>query len=223
MKKYFDNFVKFFTDMPKEKNRFGLRVIMVIVAVICQGMGVYWLNNIKFGTDPCAVLNYGISGKTGISFGTTLLIYNCILFVFVIFLKIKEIGIGTLANMILVGYSADFCQWFFGNILPSDFFESFKTRAIILVPALIWFIISAATYMAVDLGQSPYDAMPKIISERLPKVPFTVVRIGWDFSMAFVGFLLGGTVGIVTVLMCLALGPAITAVTLFLRKNLGFK
>lgn len=217
-----DKIIKFFTDMPKEKNRFGLRCIMVVIAVIFQGFGVYWLKNLQFGTDPCAVLNYGISEKTGLSFGTTLFIYNCILFIAVVFLKIKEIGVGTLANMVLVGYSADFFNWFFGKILPTDFFEPFKTRAIILIPALTLFVIAAATYMAVDLGQSPYDSMPVIISDHLPKLPFTVVRIAWDFSMALVGFALGSTVGIVTVLMCVALGPAITAIKRFLQRTLGF-
>lgn len=218
-----DKFIKFFTDMPKEKNRFGLRCVMVVCAVICQGFGVFWLNNIEFGTDPCSVLNYGIAGKVGLSFGTTLFIYNCLLFIAVALLKIKQIGVGTLANMVLVGYSADFFEWLFGKFLPDGFFEPMQTRVIILVPALVWFVIAAATYMAVDLGQSPYDSMPMIISDKLPKIPFTVIRVIWDFAMALIGFALGSTLGVVTVLMCVALGPAITAVKKFLQKVCGFR
>ncbi len=218
-----NKFIKFFTDMPKEKNKFSLRVIMVIIAVICQGFGVYWLTNLNFGTDPCTVMNLGISSKIGLSYGNTLFLYNCLLFIAVLLFGIKEIGVGTLANMVLVGYSADFFSWLFGKLLPADFFDDFKTRVIILIPALIWFVIAAATYMAVDLGQSPYDAVPAIIAGKIKKVPFMAVRMAWDFTMAIIGFFFGSTVGVVTLFICLGLGPAITWIKNFLRKKCGFE
>lgn len=218
-----NKFLKFFTDMPKEKNRFGLRVLLVFIGVICQGFGVYWLNKVKFGTDPCTVLNMAISEKIGLSYGNTLLIFNIILFIFVIIFDIKEIGIGTLANMVVIGYTVDFCNWIFKDVFTDEFFAPMKTRVIILIPALIWFILAAALYMAVDLGQSPYDATPAIIARKIKKVPFTVVRIAWDVFMTVVGFLMGGTVGVVTVAVALFLGPAITWIKNMLRKAFGFK
>lgn len=219
--------LKFFTDMPKEKNRFGLRVVMVLIAVFCQGIGVYWLTQVNFGTDPCTTMNQGLLGLIRqvyppMTYGSTILIYNIILFTIVILLDIKQIGIGTLANMIIVGYAADFSGWVMGKILPENFFDSFPTRVIILIPALIWFIIAAATYMAVDLGQSPYDAVPAIISSKVKKIPFTVIRILWDGSMVLAGFLLGSTIGAVTVLIALFLGPAITFVKTLLKKICKF-
>lgn len=219
--------IKFFTDMPKEKNRFSLRVIMVLVAVFCQGIGVYWLTQVNFGTDPCTTMNQGLLGIfrqfiPGMTYGNTILIYNIVLFIFVILMDIKQIGIGTLANMIIVGYAADFTGWLMGKILPDNFFESMSTRILVLIPALIWFIIAAATYMAVDLGQSPYDAVPAIISAKVNKVPFTVIRIIWDGSMVLVGFLLGSTIGAVTVLIALFLGPAITFVKTMLKRICKF-
>lgn len=216
-------FIQFFTSMPKEKNRFGLRVLLVFIGVICQGFGVYWLNKVKFGTDPCTVLNMAVSQKVGLSYGTTLLIFNIILFLFVLLFGIREIGIGTLANMVVVGYTVDFCEWIFRNTLTDEFFAPMKTRIGILIPALIWFIFAAALYMAVDLGQSPYDAAPAIIASKLPKIPFTYVRIAWDVFMTLAGFLLGGTVGVVTVAIALFLGPAITFCKNMLRKIFGFK
>lgn len=213
--------------MPREKNRFGLRVILVLIAVILQGFGVFWLTNLDFGTDPCTVMNLGISERIGLSYGNTIFIYNCILFIVVLLFGRREIGIGTLANMVLVGYSADFFSWLFFKILPVGFFDDFKTRAIILMPALIEFVIAAATYMAVDLGQSPYDAVPAIITRGIQKkhkeVKFTVVRVAWDISMAFMGFLLGSTVGVVTVLICFGLGPMITFIKNFLKRKLDFE
>lgn len=214
--------IKFFTDMPKKKNRFALRAVLVITAVICQGFGVYWLKNVNFGTDPCSVLNLGIADKIGLDFGTTLLIFNIILFMIVLCFGREQIGLGTLANAILVGYSADFTGWIFSKILPEGFFEPFATRVWIMIPALLWFVFAASTYMAVDLGQSPYDSVPAIISSRIKKVPFLIIRIAWDGFMTLMGFLLGSTVGIVTIMMVFMLGPVITMIKRFLQKHLGF-
>ena len=99
-----------------------MRAVLVITAVCCQGFGVYWLKNVNFGTDPCSVLNLGIADKIGLDFGTTLLIFNIILFMFVLAFGREQIGLGTLANAILVGYSADFTGWVFSKILPEGFF-----------------------------------------------------------------------------------------------------
>lgn len=207
--------------LTQGKNHFALRVVLVILGVIAQGIGVWWLTNVRFGTDPCTVMNLGISAKLGWTYGNTLLAFNCILIIVVLIWGRKRIGIGTVANMVIVGYAADLTGWIMTKILPVDFFSSMKVRIGILIPALIWFIFAAALYMAVDLGQSPYDAIPVMISEKLPKVPFMVVRICWDGSMALVGFLLGSTVGVVTVAVALFLGPVISFLKSMLQKKLG--
>ena len=64
--------------------------------------------------------------------------------------------------------------------------------------------------MCAGLGSSPYDAMPFIISRRVKKVSFKVVRMIWDISFMTAGFVLGGDVGIVTVVVAFFLGPIIT-------------
>lgn len=64
--------------------------------------------------------------------------------------------------------------------------------------------------MCAGLGSSPYDALPFIIANHVKKVPFKIVRMIWDISFMAAGFLLGGDVGIVTVLVAFFLGPVIT-------------
>lgn len=214
---------KFFLQMKEGRNKFGLRIFLCVFGVINMGFSISWLDPIKFGTDPCTVMNLGISDKIGLPFGTTLLIYNCILFIAVLLWGRHQIGIGTLANMVLVGYSKDFFNWIWAKFIPETFYDPFKTRAIILIPALIWFIVAAALYMAVDLGTSPYDAVPNIIAKKLPKISFTIVRIAWDVVMTLVGFMLGSTIGVVTVAVALFLGPAIVWVKNLLVKLFGLK
>ena len=118
--------------------------------------------------------------------------------------------------MFLVGYSFDFFSWLNGLWIPDSIYSGMAVRILITIPALFAFIIAASTYMAVQLGTSPYDAIPFIIASWLPKIPFKVIRIIWDVSICLTGWLLGSTLGIVSVIMAFALGPVISCV----RKKL---
>ena len=95
---------------------------MMIIAVILMGMCVSMLVLSDMGTDPYSAMNYGISAKLGMTFGNYQLISNLVLLVIVVIFERNLIGTGTLGNMILVGYSADFftswhgCKdYFFGT------------------------------------------------------------------------------------------------------------
>jgi uncharacterized membrane protein YczE len=204
--------------------KFGLkdkkRIIAVLLAVIFMGFSLSFLIRVDFGTDPCSSMNLGIANQLGIPFGTWLIIFNAILFLFVVIYDRSQIGWGTLANMLLVGYSTDFFTWLFDGIIPADFFTNLGTRIIILIPALIIFILSAAVYMAVELGSAPYDAAVFIIASKLKKIPFRFLRMAWDITACIIGYLLGSTIGIVTIVIAFALGPVITMVKEKINKVL---
>lgn len=95
-----------------EKNSKTYRTVLVIIGVIIIGFGVSLLVRAGLGTDPFSCLNLGISKLTGKSFGTCQLIMNLILCLVPFIFSKKNLGIGTLINMILVGYTADFFRFF---------------------------------------------------------------------------------------------------------------
>lgn len=198
----------FIRGMYQKKN-FTKRLIAVILAVITIGFAISLLVLVDMGTDPCTGMNIAIAEKLGMSFGTWQALLNAILFVFVILWGREYIGFGTLANMLLVGYSVDFFSWVWEEVLPVGFFDSMGVKVTVLVPALAVFVFAAAVYMDVELGTAPYDAIPLMISKRLPKVSFRWIRMAYDFLIIMIGLVLGGTVGVVTVLMALTLGPVI--------------
>jgi len=194
--------------------KFGLkdkkRIFAVFAAVIIMGFSLSFLIRVNFGADPCTYMNLGISDKLGISFGTWQLLLNAILFIFVILFDRSQIGWGTLANMVLLGYTVDFFRWCFDFIIPSHTFSSLIVRIVVLVPSLILFILAAAVYMSVELGSVPYDATVFIIASKLKRIPFRVIRMTWDISACIIGLLLGGAIGIVTVIMAFSLGSVIS-------------
>ncbi len=188
------------------------KLILVVVSVILMGFSLSFLNQTNFGTDPYTVLNLGIASKVGMSLGNSQAIFNCILLAIVFLFDRKQIGWGTIANMFLVGYSFDFFTWLNGLWVPMEIYESMAGRILVMIPSLFVFILVAATYMAVQLGTSPYDAVPFVISAGLPKIPFRLIRIVWDVLACVIGVLLDSKPGVVTVVMAFALGPVIAKV-----------
>lgn len=204
-----------------QKEHFFKRLFLVLVAVILMGFSLSFLVLVDLGTDPCTLMNLTISGKLGLSLGNWQAFLNCILFIFVALFGREQIGFGTLANMFLVGYSLDFFSWLWVKMGVNLYFESSMVRYIVFPFALLFFVFVAAVYMDVELGTSPYDAIPFIISKKLDKIPFRMLRICYDMLVIFVAWIFGGRVQIVTVLMALLLGPIITYVGKFLKPALS--
>lgn len=187
------------------------RVLVLILSVFMMGVGVAILDQLGFGTDPCSVLNLGVSRMIGWSFGNYQLLFNVVLILLILLMKEPgRIGLGTLANMVLVGYSADFSTWVINMIHPLTN-ETLLVKLIVFVPTILMFLVAVAFYMVVDLGVAPYDAIPQIIAGRT-KWNFTKVRVIWDVSATVIGFAVGGTIGAVTIIMGFFLGPVITAI-----------
>lgn len=202
-------------DAVFHKKHFWRRTLVVVPAVILMGFALSWLLPVDLGADPFTMMNKAISEKIGISLGSWQALLNCILLVFVLIFGGRNLGVGTLANMLLVGYSVDFFSWVWDRMLPAGFFDSMGVRMGVLFPALALFVFAAAVYMAVDMGTSPYDAIPFIIARHVKKLPFRLIRIGYDLVVIGIACAFGGKPQIVTVLMALSLGPVVTWVSGF--------
>ncbi|WP_051204985.1 YczE/YyaS/YitT family protein [Butyrivibrio sp. VCD2006] len=193
---------------------------VMALGVFFMGFFLSFLIEVNLGTDPCTFMNVTISEKLGILFGTWQLLLNAVLFVFVLLFDRHQIGPGTIANMVFIGYISDFCRWIWKRTIPEFVFKEEPYRVLIFAVALLCFVITASLYMNADMGVSPYDAMPNILSERIFKdVPFKFVRIGFDGLVVLIGVLLGGRIEPCTILMVFLLGPTITTVGGFLHQR----
>ena len=214
-----DKIKAFFTEYFKQPN-FKKRLIVMNIGVFLMGFFLSFLIKVDLGTDPCTFMNWTISEKFGILFGTWQLLLNAVLFVFVILFGRNQIGFGTIANMVFIGYIVNFFNWVWEKTIPEYYFTDMPYRGVIFALARFCFIISVSFYINANMGVSPYDAMPQIISEKvLKKVPFAVIRICYDFLVIVIGVLFGGKPNIGIVLMALFLGPVITVVGKFLNKH----
>ncbi len=188
------------------------RTVVVFLSVTIMGACVAVFDQIHFGTDPASVLNLGVAGKLGMQLGTYQMLFYLFLLLIVMALREWEyIGIGSIANLMVVGYSKDFFDMVLSAVHPLTE-AGMLERVIWLVPTLLIFMVAVSFYMVVELGTGPYDAIPQIIAKHCKKLPFAVIRMMYDIAALAIGWLLGSTVGVVTVVTGFFLGPIIAAI-----------
>lgn len=200
--------------------RMGRRLISLLLSMVLMGVCVAVFDRIGLGTDPCSTMTLGVSRLMGISFGTVQLTLNALLLLIVLRCDLGRIGVGTLANMVLIGYTADFVMAVLDRF-PALLTLTLGARLAVFVPAMLVFLLAAAVYMAVDLGVAPYDAVPQILAARSRRLSFRAVRVCWDVGVMMIGFALGSTVGLTTVVTGFCLGPVIAAVKERMKEFYG--
>lgn len=185
------------------------RCFWVVFSNFMMGVCLSLMVIANMGTDPCSFMNLGVAPKLHLSFGNWQLLMNLIMIIIVIIYRRDMIGLGTLVNMALIGYVVDFFGAFVWPKVPFlNGTLSFGTRLAILIPTLLLFLVVVSIYMVCEMGMSPYDALPWIITEKT-KLPFRWVRMGWDLTAVLIGCAVGGHLGILTVLMVISLGPVV--------------
>lgn len=208
--------------------KFKNRLFIMVIGILLQGFGLSLIIRLNLGTDPCSMFTLGVEHYLRMflgtwtnlenipTFGICQLLCHSVTFILVVIFDRTKIGFGTIGNMVCLGFIVDFFSVIWDAVIPAGFFDGIMGM-VFFVPVLIVFIGGAAAYMTADLGMSPYDGLPFIISEKLPKVPFKAVRIGWDGSYLLLGLLLGQPITIVSVCIVLFLGPVIS----FAQKKLA--
>lgn len=195
----------------KQTPNLPVRLAGVVLGVLMQGFGLAFIILADFGTDPLSTVCLALTAYTPLSYGTWQLLCNFTLLLCVLALDRSMIGVGTVVNMLLIGYAADFFGWalrLFFPVLNGPL--GMGLRIGLLVPGLAVFVCATAAYVSAGLGTGAYDAPPFILSRRVPRVSLRTARWLWDAAFVILGFVLGGKVGAVTFLSALLLGPVIS-------------
>lgn len=202
------------------------RFIYMTVGILLIGICVAAYRMSLFGVDPFTCMNLGISGFIGMSFGNWQLIMNIFLLVLVFFTVRNCIGLGTIINMVGVGYIADFICWILKEQM--HLVMNLPLRITMLGVGMLFASFGAALYMTANLGIAPYDAVAFII-EKLSRgfVSFRMGRVVSDITVMLVGVIfcamsgdsIWTVVGIGTVINAVLNGPLIQ----FFRSKLEDK
>jgi uncharacterized membrane protein YczE len=174
------------------------RLPRLIGGLVLCGIAFGFIVHARLGLDPWNVLHEGVAERTGISIGlVTVLVGFTVLLGWV---PLRErIGIGTVANALIIGTVVDIVL----ALLPEV--DGTAGRWGLLVAGLALIGPGIGCYIGARLGPGPRDGIMTGVAQRGPSI--RLVRTVIELSALVVGFLLGGTVGVGTVLFAVTVGP----------------
>lgn len=199
------------------KSEKGLkRFFMMLVSIVLMGFGVSLFSYSDMGVDPFTSMNMAISSKLGMGFGFYQMCVNCVILLAIVFLGKHLVSIGTVVNMIFVGYVCEFFTNIYADYLPTE--KSLVMRIVFMLGGIILLSLAASMYFTSKLGVAPYDAIGFVLNDK------TILKYKWcriitDLICTAIGFAFGGPVGIGTVITAFLMGPVVS----FFNKNVSEK
>ena len=179
-----------------------LNMLIAAVSLVANGFGVYLTIQAGIGAGPWDVLNLGVSKTFGILYGTASVAISYAILGMDIALK-EPIGIAMFIDAFVVGKAVDFFNRM--NVVPER--ESLIQGIPVMLIGLVIMAYTQFTYMSASLGCGPRDTLLVALAQRAKRIPIGLVSIMILSLATFVGWLLGGPVGIGTLICAFATGP----------------
>lgn len=174
------------------------RTAQLMVGLVAAGIGTTLMIDARLGLSPWYVLHQGLSDRTSWQIGTVGIALGCLILLTWIPLR-QRIGIGTVLNVVIIGMCI--------NVLLEIPFttDALAPRVAALVIGDLLIAIGLGVYIGAGLGTGPRDGLMTGLVAR--GLPLRAVRTAIELSVLVLGWLLGGTVGVGTVLFAVTVGP----------------
>lgn len=173
--------------------------------IFCASSTIFMLNS-NLGLSPWDVFHQGLSRITGITIGQANIIIG-VLFVIVGMCFGQKLGIGTILNMLLIGQFIDLIMYL--NIIPVA--SNMITGIIMMIIGMLLMGYGCYLYISCGLGCGPRDGVMLVLNKLLKK-PIKYIRAGMEILVLILGIILGGTVGLGTIISAVFLGYSIQLV-----------
>ncbi|MEV6896928.1 hypothetical protein [Amycolatopsis sp. NPDC051372] len=175
------------------------RGAQLLAGLALYGASMAMLTRAHLGLDPWDVLHEGITKLTGLSFGTVTAIAS--VFVLLLWIPLRQRpGIGTVANVVVISVTVDAVR----AVLPDQ--HALALQILLLVGGGVLNAVATAVYVGTRLGPGPRDGLMTGLTARTGW-SVRLVRTGIEVTVLAVGWLLGGTFGVGTVLYAVTIGP----------------
>lgn len=195
----------------------GKSILAAAFGVLLVGVGVAFNQCAGFGNDPVGIVYDGIRSVSGMDqtqLGMASNVVNVALLVVLFFAGRRYVSVGTFVYLLPYGFCVDLGNFLYGRLGAS---EDFFVRAAFSVLGCLLLSLGVAIYITVDIGVDPFTGVVLVLRDVLKK-EYRYVKIGFDLTMVILGTLLGGKLGVVTVITALAVGPVIQFFMKLLKK-----
>ncbi|WHY73800.1 YczE/YyaS/YitT family protein [Fictibacillus enclensis] len=178
----------------------GLRIARLIFGLFLFALGSVFVMKGNLGFGPWEVFQAGLTHWMPLTIGQATVLVSVVIVLLIMLLK-EKIGIGTLANMALIGLFMDFILW--TNLLPKA--NGLPGSLGFVVLGLFTTALGSYFYIGSGFGAGPRDSLMVSIRRRTG-LPIGVCRSSLECSIAVIGWLLGGPLGPGTVITAFGLG-----------------
>lgn len=187
------------------KNKLYKILRLIVGFILCASSTIFMLNS-NLGLSPWDVFHQGLSRITGITIGQANIIIG-VLFVIIGICFGQKLGVGTILNMLLIGQFIDLIMYL--DIIPIA--SNMITGIIMMIIGMLLMGYGCYLYISCGLGCGLRDGVMLVLNKLLKK-PIKYIRAGMEILVLILGAILGGTVGLGTVISAMFLGYSIQLV-----------
>ena len=179
--------------------RLGRRVPQLMVGLVLYGVSLALMVRGDIGLAPWDVLHSGLIRHVPITLGQAVVVMSFVVLLLWIPLR-EQPGIGTIANALVVGFSAD------ATLAILDEPSALAARIALMVGGVVLCGIASGLYIGAQLGRGPRDGLMTGLARRTG-LSLRLVRTALEVVVVLVGLALGGVLGVGTVVYALTIGP----------------
>ena len=190
------------SDEPLNFSPKPVTLFFLILGLFLFGLGESLIITASIGMSPWTVLAEGLSLTSGLSIGVLTFIISLVVLLLWIPLKQKA-GIGTILNVIII---AAVIEWSL-PYLPHP--ETFLMQIFQAILGTLIVGFASGIYLIANLGPGPRDGL-MTGCQRVTNLPIAWVRVFLEITVISIGWLLGGTIGVATVIFAFGIGPAVS-------------
>ncbi|MFL6768388.1 MAG: YczE/YyaS/YitT family protein [Sphingomicrobium sp.] len=177
------------------------RLIQLFLGLALYGLSIGLMVRSDLGLTPWDVFHQGLSEHSGLGLGTIIIIVGAAVLLLWIPLRQRP-GIGTIANVFLIGIGADVSLW----LIPPA--HSLALAWMMLLGGIFLNGVAGGAYIGAGLGPGPRDGLMTGLVKRTGR-SVRLIRTGIELLVVAIGWALGGTLGLGTLLYALAIGPIV--------------
>ena len=179
--------------------RLARRLPQLYVGLFLYGVSLALMVRGALGLAPWDVLHSGFIRHVPMTLGQAVVLFSFV--VLVLWIPLREMpGLGTISNALVVGFSADLTL----AVLARP--DAMIGRIALMLGGVVLCGVASALYIGAQLGRGPRDGLMTGLSRRTG-LSLRLVRTGLKVAVVVIGLLLGGTLGLGTVVYALAIGP----------------
>jgi uncharacterized membrane protein YczE len=188
--------------IPIRWKKFPRDFIVIQIGFALFGLSIATMIRSNFGTGPWALLEVALSNLSGITPGRMSILVGFAVLILALAMG-EKVGWGTLANILFIGLWEDMFLWMIPSIE-----NNLILQALMLLSAILMMGIASAIYIGVDAGAGPRDSLMLAV-HRKSGWSIRLGRAVIEIIVVTVGWLLGGPMGVGTILFALLIGPSV--------------